>query len=1023
MTAPKYDSSINITVGEIKSGENGTVVVELPEDATGNVTVSVDGKSYTAEVVNGTAVVEVGNLTAGPKTVAVEYSGDGNYSSGYAIGNFTVEQSPVVPEFAVIDQGNGTVVVVVPEDAKGNVTVTVDGKTYTAEVVNGTAVIELDDVTPGTHEVEVVYSGDDKYANVTKTETITAPKYDSPINVTVGEIKSGEDGTVVVELPEDATGNVTVYIDGKSYTAEVVNGTAVVRVGNLTAGPKTVAVEYSGDGNYTSGYAVGNFTVEQSKVDPDVTVVDQGNGTIVVVVPKDATGNVTVKVGDNTYNAAVVNGTATLTLDSLTPGENSIEVIYGGDDKYSNATFSSIVTGPKYDAPIEIITVQGGVGEDTVITVKVPENATGNATVEIDGIKYTSEIINGSATFRINNLTAGTKTIAVGYEGDENYAGKQTITNVIVSKVKSAVSATVTDINVGENVTLTVFVPEDATGQVLVDIDGVGYYVNVTKGTGTIQIPRMPNGIYPVNITYVGDDKYLPSSNCTEFDVNKIPSYVIPKATNIMVGENEIIVFEVPSDATGNLTVVINGEKFTFDIDEILGVPFYDVGKFSVAVSDGKGILVLSGLPMGIYDVTVTYNGNYKYLKSSNSTRFTVNEKESEVNVVDLGNGTIKVFVSDNATGNVTVKVANQTYVADVIDGVAVINLDNVPAGDHDVEVTYSGDNMHAPKTVDSKVSIPKKQTLISVDTQDIFVGNKEHIVVTVSKDATGIISIEIDAIQYNATIKDGKAVFDVSGLTAGSKTVAVTYWGDANHDANFTTGQFEVKKRTSTVDAVSKDITVGKDETIKITFPQDATGRVTVTIDGVDYSGEIINGKVNIVIPNLPAGKYVAIITYEGDDKYLSSTTKTKFEVRKNSAPVSANEDYIKIGDDGTVVVNLPSDATGTVTIIVDGHKYTMPVIDGKAEFKIPGLNKGDHDVIIRYSGDDKYAANETVTKIVVFDDNNETHNKTHENAARAFNDKNGISLSDYPTGNPILVLLIMILAMGTTQLRRFKK
>ena len=533
----------------------------------------------------------------------------------------------------------------------------------------------------------------------------------------------------------------------------------------------------------------------------------------------------------------------------------------------------------------------------------------------------------------------------------------------------------------------------------------------------------MPNGIYPVNVTYVGDDKYLPSNNCTEFDVNKIPSYVIPKATNIMVGENEIIVFEVPSDATGNLTVVINGEKFTFDIDEILGVPFYDVGKFSVAVSDGKGVLVLSGLPMGIYDVTVTYNGNYKYLKSSNSTIFTVTEKESEVNVVDLGNGTIKVFVSDNATGNVTVKVANQTYVADVIDGVAVINLDNVPAGDHDVEVIYSGDNKHAPKTVDSKVSIPKKQTPISVDTQDIFVGNKEHIVVTVSKDATGIVSIEIDAIQYDATIKDGKAVFDVSGLTAGSKTVAVTYWGDANHDATFTTGQFEVIKRTSTVDAVSKDITVGKDETIKITFPKDATGRVTVTIDGVDYSGEIINGKVNIVIPNLPAGKYEAIITYEGDDKYLSSTTKTKFEVRKNSAPVSANDDYIKIGDDGTVVVNLPSDATGTVTIIVNGHKYTMPVINGKAEFKIPGLKKGDHDVIILYSGDDKYAANETVTKIVVFDDNNETHNETHESAARDFKDKNGISLSAYPTANPILVLMIMILAMGTIQLRRFKK
>ena len=536
----------------------------------------------------------------------------------------------------------------------------------------------------------------------------------------------------------------------------------------------------------------------------------------------------------------------------------------------------------------------------------------------------------------------------------------------------------------------------------------------------------MPNGIYPVNLTYVGDDKYLPSSNCTEFDVNKIPSYVVPKATNIMVGENEIIVFEVPSDVTGNLTVVINGEKFTFDLNEILGIPFYDVGKFSVAVSDGKGVLVLSGLPSGIYAVTVTYNGNYKYLKSSNSTSFIVSEKESEVNVVDLGNGTIKVFVSDNATGNVTVKVGNQTFTADVIDGVAVINLDDVPAGDHEVEVNYSGDDRHAPKTVDSKVSIPKKQTPISVVAQDIFVGNKVHIVVTVPEDATGIISIEIDAIQYNATIKDGKAVFDVSGLTAGSKTVAVTYWGDGNHVVNFTTGQFEVKKRASTVDAVSTDIAVGKDENIKTTFPKDATGLVTVSVDGVDYSGEIVNGKVSIVIPNLPAGKYVAVITYEGDDKYLSSTTKTKFEVRKNSAPVSATEDYIEIGDDGTVVVNLPKDATGTVTITVDGRKYTLPVVDGRVELKIPGLKEGSHDVAISYSGDDKYAANKTVTKIVVSDNNknnNETHGDTHENATHAFHSGNDKSLSAYATGNPILVLLIMILAIGTTQLRRFKK
>ena len=43
-------------------------------------------------------------------------------------------------------------------------------------------------------------------------------------------------------------------------------------------------------------------------------IIDQGNGTVVVVVGDNATGNVTVKVGDKEFNATVVNGTAVLML-------------------------------------------------------------------------------------------------------------------------------------------------------------------------------------------------------------------------------------------------------------------------------------------------------------------------------------------------------------------------------------------------------------------------------------------------------------------------------------------------------------------------------------------------------------------------------------------------------------------------------------------------------------------------------------------------------------------------------------
>ena len=84
---------------------------------------------------------------------------------------------------------------------------------------------------------------------------MTAPKYDSPFEVIIPEVKEGKPVNITVKVPENATGVVTVSVDGKSYNATVVDGGAVVEVGNLTAGPKTVVVEYSGDGNYTSGYA------------------------------------------------------------------------------------------------------------------------------------------------------------------------------------------------------------------------------------------------------------------------------------------------------------------------------------------------------------------------------------------------------------------------------------------------------------------------------------------------------------------------------------------------------------------------------------------------------------------------------------------------------------------------------------------------------------------------------------------------------------------------------------------------
>ena len=1194
ITDPKYESPIDIEIGEITAGENGTIVVKLPENATGNVTVSVDGKIYNATVIDGVAVVEVGNLTAGPKTVIVEYGGDGNYTSDYAVSNFTVEKAKVIPDIKVIDQGNGTVVVVVGDNATGNVTVKIGNETYNATVVNGTAVVDIANATPGVHDVEIIYSGDDNHNGTSLNTTLTVPKLETPIYVELDAINVGDDGIITVNVPDGATGNVTIEIEGVKYSQEIKDGKATFNVTDLSAGTHTIAVGYAGDNNFTRNCTTANIVV--SKVEPEITaevstqgdkvvinitapgdvtmpvlvdvdgvgyyvnitdgkgqliipdltggkhnvtarypgddkytlsgaenktfsidnvdstvsvkadnitygekavieitvpgdatgnvtvtidgkpyvanvtggkaivivpdldagvhnvdvtyngddkykpsfnstklnvakaetddikVIDQGNGTVVVVVGDNATGNVTVKIGNETYNATVVNCTAVVDIGNATPGVHDVEVIYSGDDNHNKTSTDSSVTVPKLDTPISVVANDIKVGDDGIITVNVPDDATGDITIEIDGVKYTSPIENGKATFHIANLTAGTHTIAVDYPGDDNYAGNHTTSSIDVSKSKADMETFINDTDAGDNVTVIVKLPEDATGQVLIDIGGVGYYANVTNGTATAQIPRIPSGNYDVNITYVGDDKYDSSSSKKSFSINKVPSFVIPTAQDIYVGDIEEITVAVPEDATGTVTLVIGGKEYVFDIDnEVLSVPDGEY-VYEIAVSKGTGKLTITGLPKGEYTVSARYNGDDKYLPATNTTTFKVMKSDTPIEVLDLGNGTVKVILPQDATGTVTVKIGNETSVANVENGTATITLDKTTPGKHEIEVTYSGDDDHDGKTVKSTVDIPKYGAPISAKCDDVNVGDDAVVVVDVPEGATGNVTVEIDGKTYTGEIKNGKAEIKIPGLSAGNKTAIVKYDGDDSYLGNSTQVQFSVSKVEPTMKVTPKDVSAGKDEVITVDVPKDATGQILVEINGVGYYADIVNGKAKVIIPKLGAGKYTAKVTYVGDDKYSSISTTTTFTVKKMDSGISAIGDEIFVGEDATVTIKLPKDATGTVTITIEGKKYTTEVHNGQAVFVIPGLSEGIYEAVVQYSGDDKYNSSLTVTTVTVHDNGHGNDINNGFSHSISLNDEKGVNLSAYATGNPIWILLLLLLAAISTQIRRFR-
>ena len=649
--------------------------------------------------------------------------------------------------------------------------------------------------------------------------------------------------------------------------------------------------------------------------------------------------------------------------------------------------------------------------------------ATGSITIEIDGETYTAPIKDGKATFTVKDLTDGKKSVFVKYDGDGNYNANTTTAQFEVTKREAPITATIEDIDVGDNLKVTVKLPENATGQVLIDIDGVGYYLNVTNGTGSCEIPHLGSGNYSVTLTYTGDDQYGSSSTSKTFKVEKVESFVIPTASNIVVGENENIKLLVPVDATGNVTVIIDGEEFNFNLDDgTLSTSDVD-GKYTVAISGGNGELVISGLPKGEYFVSVKYNGDDKYLPSTNTTMFTVSKIDSQVSVEDLGDGSIRVTVPQDATGNVTVKVGNETYTAKVENGTAIIALDKTSSGKHEIEVTYSGDKDYSSKTVKSTVDIPKHESPMNASATDIQVGEEVVITVDVPEGATGSVTVEVDGKTYTGSIKDGKATINIPDLSSGNKTAIIKYAGDDNYLDNFTYVQFEVSKIESKIKATPKDITVGKDETITVTVPEDATGQVLVEINGIGYYADIINGKAKVVIPKLNSGEYTAKVTYIGDDNYESSATTVKFTVKKQDSDISAVSEDVNIGEDATVTIKLPKDATGTVTITVDGKKFTAKVFDGKAVFVIPGLSAGEYNAVVYYSGDSKYNSSTTETTINVHDNGGGNGTPEHPSAEIDLGSKGGIALSDYATGNPIWMLLLIILAVGSTQIRRFRK
>ena len=461
--------------------------------------INVDGSNVTGNLLitrdlGGDAAVEI---KAGKNNVV-----ENNYPrSSDLIFNITSEE----PGKILID-------VTIDKKATGNIAVIVDGDKYDVAIVNGSAKLTLSDLPAGVYYIEAKYDGNSIVTESYNSTKFTIDLIDSSIAVEAKNIKCGEEAVITATVTDGATGTVTFFVNGKTYVVDITDSVATLKIADLTTGDYPVFAYYNGDKYYKTSYNSTTFNVAKLASTTTVNVSDIKVGedaVISIAVPEITSGVVSVTVGDAIYNVAVVDGKGTLTLSGLASGSYDVVAKFNGDDKYLASEDSAKFNVTKLASTIDIAVDNIKVGEDAVIGVALPEDATGEVIISVNGKNYTVMTKYGMASVTISDLANGTYSVDVFYNGDDIYAPIKNSTAFTVSKVSDYnMTVDIADIIKGENATITVSVPEDGTGNVIVTINGTDYKGTVVNGTAKVIIPGLDEGTYKVVTFYTGDNKY-----------------------------------------------------------------------------------------------------------------------------------------------------------------------------------------------------------------------------------------------------------------------------------------------------------------------------------------------------------------------------------------------------------------------------------------------------------------------------------------------------------------------------------
>ncbi len=491
-------------------------------------------------------------------------------------------------------------------------------------------------------------------------------------------------------------------------------------------------------------------------------------------------------------------------ITDLVTGNNTINLLYVGNDSYSSAIANlNIVSYPKsseieYEMDSRVIH-----GENLSIRAFLWDDSgrylPGNILISIydeDGnlINSTSVFIFGAVSVPTSELTPYEYyDVVFSYDGNDEYAPcTYSSSFAVLEELETSIEVTHPTYSTSDSFPL-YFSLYDENGKIINET--VDIYLNDELALSVLSndeyIPVTLSGLYlgsnTVSLKFNGTRFYRESEysfNVARYDTE---TFISIDAPNIVIGKDASVSLNL-TDANDN---IIDGE-----IEVVLRENYYGDDESYVPLEEtynftGNGTIFIESSKLNEgsdYNVFASFKGNLTHSPSEELVSFSVVGRDTEIEIENpyfnddeevIANISLMNKAGERISGNVEVTVYdneskllfNETVSA-IKDDFVAVDIGKLPAGHYIIRAKFNPNHFYNGSESEGYIHVFKKSEII-IETADVYIGQSETINFTLSHSDGALLNetIFVDIFDF----KNNKRFYsDYLNLTEGKASIEI---------------------------------------------------------------------------------------------------------------------------------------------------------------------------------------------------------------------------------------------------------